>query len=130
MGPVPLVLDLSIAHERWESRSNPSLNGNLHYPTDLDRTLNETVVDKVLQYRTDYNNRPSHGISFMPVIVSTSGCLHIEFVHLLFLQDHRETDHFLASNQPPLSSRIVLHNSRVRSVTSSRGLQHCGLTST
>ena len=25
-GPVPLVLDLRIAHERWGSSSNPSLN--------------------------------------------------------------------------------------------------------
>ena len=28
-GPVPLVLDLRIAHERWGSSSNPSLNGHL-----------------------------------------------------------------------------------------------------
>jgi hypothetical protein len=33
---VPLVLDLGIAHERWASRSDPSLNGLLHYPNDLD----------------------------------------------------------------------------------------------
>jgi tRNA-dihydrouridine synthase len=36
-----------------------SLNGNLHYPTDIDRTLNEVAADKILQYRFDYNNRPS-----------------------------------------------------------------------
>jgi hypothetical protein len=30
----------------------------------------------------------------MPAIVSTSGRLHSEFVRLLFLQTHRETDHF------------------------------------
>ena len=29
-GPVSLVLDLRIAHERWGS--SPSLNGHLHYP--------------------------------------------------------------------------------------------------
>ena len=34
----------------------------------------------------------------MSDIVSTSGCLHGEFVSLLFLQDHRETDRFLASS--------------------------------
>jgi hypothetical protein len=34
----------------------------------------------------------------MPVIVSTSGRLHSEFVRLLFLQDHRETDRFFASS--------------------------------
>ena len=41
-----------------------------NYPTDIDRTLNEDAVDKILQYRDDYNNRPSHTISFMSVIAS------------------------------------------------------------
>jgi hypothetical protein len=50
VGPVSLVLDLRIAHKRWCSSSNPSLNGHLHYPDDIDRTLNETAPDKVLQY--------------------------------------------------------------------------------
>jgi hypothetical protein len=27
VGPVPLVLDLRLVHERWGSSSNPSLNG-------------------------------------------------------------------------------------------------------
>jgi hypothetical protein len=34
----------------------------------------------------------------MPAIASTSGRLHSEFVRLLFLQDHRETDHFFAAS--------------------------------
>ena len=62
-GPVQLVLDLRTAHERWGSSSNPSLNGQLHYPADIDRPLNEAVVDKMLQYRADYNNRPANAIS-------------------------------------------------------------------
>ena len=85
-------MDLRIVHERWGSTSNPSLNGHLHYPTDIDRTLNETGVDKLLQYRTDYNNPPSHDISFMTTITSTSGCL-------LFLQADREIDRFLAAQE-------------------------------
>ena len=32
----------------------------------------------------------------MPVIASTSGRLHSEFVRLLFLRTHRETDRFFA----------------------------------
>jgi hypothetical protein len=36
----------------------------------------------------------AHSVSFMPVIASTSGRLHSEFVRLLFLQAHRETDRF------------------------------------
>ena len=34
----------------------------------------------------------------MTVIVSTSGRLHSEFIRLLFLQDHRETDRFFAAS--------------------------------
>jgi hypothetical protein len=44
-GPVSLVLDLLIVHECWGSSSDPTLNGNLHYPHDIDRSLNETTDD-------------------------------------------------------------------------------------
>ena len=48
-GPVPLVLDLRIAHERWGSSSDPIINGNLHYPNDVDRSLNDAAADKIRQ---------------------------------------------------------------------------------
>ncbi len=79
-GPVPLVLDLRIAHGRFGSRSDLNLNGHLHYPNDVERSLNETTTDKIRQYRTDYNNNPPSDVSFMSVIPSTSGRLHSEFV--------------------------------------------------
>jgi hypothetical protein len=53
-GPVPLVLDLRISHERFGSSSDPSINGHLHYPNDVDRSLNETDADKIRKYRADY----------------------------------------------------------------------------
>jgi hypothetical protein len=93
--PVPSVLDLRIAHERFGSTSDPSINGRLHYPNDLDGPLNEAAADKIRQYRADYNNRPSNAISFMPAIASTSGRLHSEFVRLLSLQ---ETVRFFAAS--------------------------------
>ena len=37
-GPVPLVLDLRIAHDRFGSSSDPNLNGNLPYPNDIDKS--------------------------------------------------------------------------------------------
>ena len=37
-------------------------------------------------------------IPFMSAMVSTSGRLHGEFVHVLFLQAHRETDRFFAAS--------------------------------
>jgi hypothetical protein len=37
-------------------------------------------------------------VSFMSSITSTSGRLHSEFVRLLFLQTHRETDRFFEAS--------------------------------
>ena len=68
------------------------------YPNNLDQSLNDTAADKIRKYRADYNNRPLSAVSFMPAIASTSGRLHSEFVRLLFLQAHRETDRFFAAS--------------------------------
>ncbi len=65
-----MVLDLHITHDRFGSSSDPSLNDHLHYPNDIDKSLNEASTDKIRKYRADYNN----------------------------LQDHRETDRFFASS--------------------------------
>ncbi len=67
-----------------------------------------------LKYLTDYNNRTSNDISFMPPIPSTSGRIHSEFVRLLFLQAHRETDRFFAASgvQLPQTNRGLFHYRR------------------
>ena len=97
-GPVSLVLDLRITHDRFGRSSDLSLNGNLRYPHDIDRSLNETTTDKIRKYRGDYNDNPPTSVSFMTAIASTSGRLHSEFIRLLFLQAHRETDLFFAAS--------------------------------
>ena len=99
-GPVPLVLDLRITHERMGSSSNPILNGHLLYPrpTDIDRPLNEADVDKIRDYHADYNHCPYNPIAFIPAVSSTSIRLHCELVCILFLQSHRETDRFFAAS--------------------------------
>ncbi len=79
-GPVPLVLDLRIAHDRVGSSVDPTPNGHLRYPNNLDRSLNEAAADKVRKYRADYNKNPPSVISFMSGIGSTSGRLHSEFI--------------------------------------------------
>ena len=45
-GPVNVVQDLRITHERFGSSSNPSFNGTLHYPAPTDRykPLNAYVI--------------------------------------------------------------------------------------
>jgi hypothetical protein len=98
VGPVSLVLDLLITHDRVGSSTDPTLNGQLRYPNNLDQSLNDTAGDKVRRYRADYNMNPPNTVSFMSGIVSTFGRLHNEFVRLLFLQVHRETDRFFVSS--------------------------------
>ena len=89
---------------------------------------------KISQYRVDYNNRPSHGISFMPVVDGTSGHLHCEIVIFLFLRDHRESDlfqglqiqEFILRDQPFTTvARCSPHGSSLKLVTSSSRLQFC-----
>jgi hypothetical protein len=80
------------------SSADPSLNGHLKYPNNLDQSLDDTSTDKIRKYRPDYNNRPPSAASFIPAIASTSGRLHSEFVRILFLQAHRETDRFFAGS--------------------------------
>ena len=110
-GPVPLVLDLRVTYDRVGSSADPAINGHLCYPNNLDKSLNDTTADKIRKYRADYNNNPPTVVSFMPAITSTSGRLHNEFIRLLFLQTHRETDRFFA-------------DSGVQSVQSDRGFFH------
>jgi hypothetical protein len=52
-GPVPLVLDLRVAHDRVDSSADPALNGHLRYPNNLDQSLNDTAADKLRKYRAD-----------------------------------------------------------------------------
>jgi hypothetical protein len=113
-GPVPLVLDLRVAHDRVDSSDDPTLNGHLRYPNNLDQSLNDTAADKISRYRADYSNNPPRGVGFMSAITSTSGRLHSEFIRIFFLQDHRETDRFFAASgvlsaQP---DRIFFHYHR------------------
>jgi hypothetical protein len=66
---VPLVLDLLIAHDRVGSSTDPTINGHLRYPNNLDESLNDTTGDKIRKYRADYNNRPPSVVSFIPLLL-------------------------------------------------------------
>jgi hypothetical protein len=111
---VSLVLDLRVAHDRVGSSADPDLNGHLRYPNNLDQSLNDTV-DKILKYRADYNNNPPRGVGFMSTIASTSGRLCSEFIRILFLQAHRDTDHFFETSRvlSAQSDRGFFHHRRV-----------------
>ncbi len=105
-----------VQHQRHRvgSSADPTLNGHVKYANNLDQSLNDAAADKIRKYRADYNNRPASAVSFMPAIASTSGRLHSEFVRLLFLQAHRETDRFFAASgvQPAQTQRGMFHSHR------------------
>ena len=91
-----LVFDLSITHDRIGSSGNVQQNGLLSHPQDLDAPLRLAALRKIDGYRQQYAD--NHNISFLPAIMSTSTRVHGEFLRLLFLQAHRETEaHFTAA---------------------------------
>jgi hypothetical protein len=100
-GWIALIVPVLVNDSVWTTKSItsgvPDLNGKLHWPNDMDKSLNEAAADKIRKYRADYNNN-TNAISFIPAIVSTSGRIHSEFIRILFLQSHRETDRFFAAS--------------------------------
>ena len=70
-----------------------------HPHQDLDAPLRLAAQRKTNSYRQQYAD--NQNMSFLPAIVSTSTRMHGEFLCLLFLQAHRETEaHFTATGMP------------------------------
>jgi len=71
-------------------------NGCLSHPQDRDAPLRIAAQRKIAAYQQQYAD--NQNISFLPAIVSTSARMHGEFLRLLFLQAHQETEaHFTAA---------------------------------
>jgi hypothetical protein len=85
---------------------NRTQNGSLSHPQDLDAPLHLAALRKTNgALRKTKGDRQqyadNHNISLLPAIVSTSHRMHGEFLRLLFLQAHRETEaHFTANGLP------------------------------
>ncbi len=94
-GPVPLVLDLHITYDRFGCGSDPSINGHLHYPNDIDKSLNEAATDKKRKYHTDHHNNSPCTVFLL--LLEHLGSYIVNSI-LLFLQTHRETDRFFTSS--------------------------------
>jgi hypothetical protein len=110
-GPVPLVLDLRIAHDRFGSSSDPSLNGHLHYPNDLDGPLNDAAADKIRQYRADYNIVP---LTLSPLCLLLLVRLGVYIVNLCAFYSYRRLTAFFAGSGVQLaqSNRGQFHYRR------------------
>jgi hypothetical protein len=105
-GSRSLVFDLSITHDRFGSSSHVQQNGSLSHPQDLDGPMRVAAQRKTNAYRQKYAD--NQNISFLPAIMSTSNRMHGEFLRLLFLQAHRETEaHFTAAGMPSQSIGII-----------------------
>jgi hypothetical protein len=89
-GPQSLVFDLSIAHDRFGSSSHVQQNGLLTHTQDLDGPLRVAAQRKINAYGQQYAD--NQNIYFFPAVMSTSCRMHGEFLRLLFLQAHRETE--------------------------------------
>jgi hypothetical protein len=90
-----LVFDLSITHDRFGSNSHVQQNGSLSHPQDLDCPMRVAAQRKTNDYKQTYAD--NQNMSFSPPIMRTSNRMHGEFLRLLFLQAHRETEsHFTA----------------------------------
>ena len=74
------------------------INLDLFIIYNIAESLNQAANDKIRKYRPDYNNNPPNDVAFMTAIPGTNGRLHSEFIRLLFLQVHRETDRFFADS--------------------------------
>ena len=60
-------------------------------------------------------------ISFLPVIMSTSNRMHGEFLRVLFLQTHRETEaHFTAAGMPSQRNQSELFRGRAARMGTSK----------
>jgi hypothetical protein len=69
------------------------------HPQDLDAPLSLAAQHKINNYRQQYDENLN--ISLLPAIMSTSTRMDGEFLRLLFLQAHRETEsHFTADGMP------------------------------
>ena len=135
-GPVPLVLDLRIAHDRVGSSADPTLNGHLKYPNNLDQSLNDAAADKIRKYRADYNNRPPSAVSFLLCLllrVRVGGYI----VNLLDFYSYRligkltaflQLQEFSQRNQPvsfTFAARLAFNSSKVKLVWLSLKQQPC-----
>ena len=83
----------------YGSCGHPLQNGRLTHPQDVDAPLHIAAQRKINSYWQPYAD--NQNISFLPAITSTSTRMHGEFLRLLFLQAHRETEaHFTATGMP------------------------------
>ncbi len=118
--PVPLVLDLRLVHDRFGSRSDPTLNGRLHY-NDIDKSLNEATNDKIRKYLTDYNNNPTSSVGVQST-QSNLGATYFHFRRAAFLNQLKSKCGLLLAKAATLRVHLNLDGAPI--VSNSHTLTH------
>jgi hypothetical protein len=95
-GTVNLIIDTCIVYEFHGSTADVAQHGGLRHH-DLNLVLNDEAVKKIEGngYCQDYLQ--NHNKALLPLIMSTSGRLHCEFVRPLYLLAHQRALTFFAS---------------------------------
>jgi hypothetical protein len=105
-GTANLIIDTSMVHDFHGSTADVNQHGDLRHH-DPNRVLNDAAVKKIVGngYRQDY--LLNHDKAFLPLIMSTSGRLHGEFVRLLYLLAHRRAlTFFMSLGHEPSSEEL------------------------
>jgi hypothetical protein len=108
-GTSDLVIDVAMVHEFHGSVAQPARHDQPRYPYP-DKSLLDQAVTKVQgnDYRLDYFH--DRNKAFLPLIMSTSGGLHGEFVRLLYILAHRRAVHFFdALGYEPCDEELCQH---------------------
>ena len=97
-GMTDLIVDVALVHDFHGNVADPSRHGQPRH-SNPDKVLVDMAVAKSQgnRYRPDYLRH--HNKAFLPLVMSTSGRLHGEFVRLLYLLAHKRALRFFATLQ-------------------------------
>ena len=97
-GMSDLIIDVALVHDFHGSVADPSRHGQPRH-SNPDKVLVDAAVAKSQgnAYRPDYLRH--HNKAFLPLVMSTSGRLHGEFVRLMYLLAHQRAIRFFAALQ-------------------------------
>ena len=89
-----LIIDVAMIHAFHGACDDIGRHGALRHAQNPDRALIDAAKRKVKDYRLDYLQ---DGKAFLPLIASTSGRLHGEFVRFLYFLAHKRAMDFFAA---------------------------------